>query len=214
MTDLYGDKLSVSATPYAVPNGKAGEDLPWVNYKLVVNGNNYSIYVDDFMVSECTFNVNKYDYFGYLSLNCCVANVLVDDFKLTVQDTELPPVISPLEAPVVTFNEAEEEITWDYVEGATTYRVSINGANSVAFNNKYSLKSLRPGTYEITVTAISDDTFLALDSAPSAVLNYTVEEIEPEPVEKKGCKGAMGIELSAIVAIAAFGISEYKRRRS
>ena len=50
MGDLYGEKLSLTKAAYTVPGGKAGEDLPWVNYKLVAEGNRYRIYADDTLV--------------------------------------------------------------------------------------------------------------------------------------------------------------------
>lgn len=210
MRDLYGDKLALTSSTYAVPGGQAGQDLPWVTYKLVANGNNYKMYVDDFMVSDCTFSATKYDYFGYLSLNCCIANVLIDDFKVTVQDETLPPPIEPLTAPVVTLNEAEKLITWDYVSGASTYKVFVDGQSTVVFNNSYSLENLAPGSHEISVVAISDDTFISLDSPASQTVTYTVAA--PDEGKKKGCGGMVGTELAFLLSAAALVLVSAKRK--
>jgi len=213
--DLYGEKLSLDKEVYTVPNGKANEDLPWVTYKLVANENNYKMYINDTLVTDCTFNVNKYDYYGYLSLNCCIANVLVDDFAVTVQDEELPPVIAPLTAPVLSVNAEEKELNWDYVEGASTYRVTVDGEDTTAFYNYYDLSKLPVGTHTITVTAISDDTFLALDSNPSESITYTVEgkADNTEKPTKKGCGGVTGVELPLILSVLGLGAVFSKRRR-
>ena len=90
---------SLAKAPYTAPGGKAGEDLPWVNYKLVAEGNRYRIYADDTLVLDCTFDIPSYDYFGYLSLNCCTSNILVDDFRITVQDETLRPRSCPCPLP-------------------------------------------------------------------------------------------------------------------
>ena len=61
MGDLYGEKLSLTKAAYTVPGGKAGEDLPWVNYKLVAEGNRYRIYADGQLVAEAESPADSYD---------------------------------------------------------------------------------------------------------------------------------------------------------
>ena len=217
MGDLYGEKLSLTKAAYTVPGGKAGEDLPWVNYKLVAEGNRYRIYADDTLVLDCTFDIPSYDYFGYLSLNCCTSNILVDDFRITVQDETLPPEILPLPAPVVRLNAEEKEIEWDAVEGASTYLVDLGVGEPVStFARKYSLANLASGTYEITVTAVSDDVFEAKNSAPSEAVTYVAEKQNNEEGDNDaaGCGSSViagGPAGAALAACAAWLFGRRKR---
>lgn len=105
MQSMFGDALRFEDASYKVPSSASGEDMPWVDYKLEVNGNTYKMYLDDFLVADCTFDVKTFDYFGFLSLNCCTADILVDDFYVNIADTELPPVIEKLPSPVVALGE-------------------------------------------------------------------------------------------------------------
>ena len=139
----------------------------------------------------------------------------MDDFAVTVQDEELPPVIEPLTAPVLSVNAEEKELNWDYVEGASTYRVTVDGESSTVIYNYYDLSKLSAGTHTITVTAISDDTFEALDSNPSEPITYTVEgkADNTEKPAKKGCGGVTGVELPIILSILGIGAVFSKRRK-
>lgn len=217
MGDLYGEKLSLTKAAYTVPGGKAGEDLPWVNYKLVAEGNRYRIYADDTLVLDCTFDIPSYDYFGYLSLNCCTSNILVDDFRVTVQDETLPPEILPLPGlPWSGLNAEEKEIEWDAVEGASTYLVDLGVGEPVStFARKYSLANLAPGTYEITVTAVSDDVFEAKNSAPSEAVTYVAEKQNNEEGDNDaaGCGSSVIAAFRAGAALAACAAWLFGRRK-
>ena len=213
MQDLYGEKLSLTRTPYSVPGAVAGEDLPWVTYRLIAEGNRYRITVDGAVVVDCTFDVPTYDYFGYLSLNCCTSNLLVDDFSVTVQDETLPPEILPLETPVVSLDAENQKITWNAVAGAGLYRVTVGSTVKTVSATQYALDKLKPGTYEITVTAISDDTFVAKDSAPSAPVSYTVGSEEEEEPDATGCNSSLGGSFGAFGLLAAFAVCGRRKRR-
>lgn len=199
---LYGDKLSFTHTTYSVSGATEGADLPWIAYKLVADENTYKLYADEHLIADCTFDVNSFDYFGYLSLNCCTSNILVDDFNVTVQDETLPPEILPLATPVVTLDEANKRITWEEVEGAAFYLVRLGENNEKTVSaTKYDLDRLRPGTYSITVTALSDDPFIAKDSAPSAPISYTVAGEDGA----QGSGGETGGGCGSVVAFSGFG---------
>lgn len=214
---LYGDKLAFTHTSYSVPGATEG-DLPWIDYKLVANGNTYKLYADEHLIADCTFDVNSFDYFGYLSLNCCTSNILVDDFSVTVQDETLPPEILPLATPVVTLDEANKRITWEEVEGAAFYLVHLgeNNEKTVAAT-QYALDRLKPGTYSITVTALSDDSFVAKDSAPSAPISYTVagEDGTQEPGGETGggCGSVVTFTGAGAVLLAAAAVLPVRRKR-
>lgn len=211
---LYGDKLTLSGGVYTVPDASANVDLPWVEYKLDVNENSYVMSVDGTVVKECVFNVDNFNYYGYLSLNCCTANVMIDDFSVEVKDETLPPEILPLEAPVLTLKTEEKKIEWDYVNGASTYVVTINGKEKTVTNNSYSLDRLSVGEHKITVRALSDDIFEAKDSLESNEIVYIVENgdggdtnVAPSSSngEKGGCGSSIGSSLT--VSFAAFALA-------
>ena len=122
----------------------------------------------------------------------------------------MPPVINPLEAPVLNLNEEEKTVSWDFVSGASNYLVSVDGREEVVFVNSYDLSRLSAGEHEIKVVAISDDTFEALNSE-AAVISYTVEA--PQPEKKKGCGGFTGAELPFALSLLGLGVVTIKRRR-
>lgn len=106
---LYGDKLSLERDVYSVPSASPNEATPWIAYTLEVAESRYVLKADNRIIANCSFSIPNYDYFGYLSLNCCTANILVDDFAVSVKDETLPPEILPLTAPVVKLDEAAKK---------------------------------------------------------------------------------------------------------
>ncbi len=72
----------------------------------------------------------------------------------------------------------EEILTWDKVDGASSYLVEIDGKRYETTTNSFDIftYTLEYKTYEIKVTAYGDlDNYL--DSKPSQVLEYTVSEV-------------------------------------
>lgn len=202
---LYGDKLSLERNIYSVPSAEISEATPWIEYKLEVTDDRYILKADDYTIVDCTFSIQNYDYFGYLSLNCCTANVLIDDFKVSVKDDTLPPVIEPLPAPVVKLDEAAKKISWDYVEGSGTYVVTVDGKEKTVSANSYSLDRLTVGEHKITVRALSDDLFEAKDSAESNEIVYSVAKTQPETPSsgaKKGCSSSVCAEIPFVCLLA------------
>ncbi len=212
---LYGDKLSLERKVYSVPSAAADEATPWIMYTLDVAESRYVLKADGQTIADCTFSIPNYDYFGYLSLNCCTANILVDDFTVSVKDETLPPEILPLPAPVVKLDEAAKKITWDFVDGSGSYAVTVDGKEKTISTNSYSLDRLTAGEHRITVRALSDDTFEAKDSAESNEIVYTAGDSgEPEESEKKkGCKSAAGAEIP-LACFSAMAVAGIKRKKN
>ena len=214
--NLYGDRLSRERKTYSVPSAAAGEETPWIGYTLEVTESRYVLKADDQTIADCTFSIPNYDYFGYLSLNCCTANILVDDFVVSVKDETLPPEILPLPAPVVKLDDTAKKITWDYVDGSGSYAVTVDGKEKTISTNSYSLERLAPGEHRITVRALSDDVFEAKDSAESNEIVYTAAgntDGSAEGEKKKGCKSAAGAEIP-LVCFSAAAIAAIKRKNS
>ena len=215
MQSMFGDALRFEDASYKVPSSASGEDMPWVDYKLEVNGNTYKMYLDDFLVADCTFDVKTFDYFGFLSLNCCTADILVDDFYVNIADTELPPVIEKLPSPVVALGEDGKSIKWDRIAGANLYTVYIDGEVVKTSNKtKYEFENtLSAGEHKVQVKAVSEDTFEALDSDLSAEVVYTVAASSSESTDngEKGCGSTAAFGSLALAGIIAAAVSKRKR---
>ena len=205
--EMFKDVLNIEYNAYEIPDAQSNVDAPWINYRLEVNENNYKLFVNDAKIIDCTFAVTSFDYFGYLSLNCCTANVLVDDFYVTNNDTELPPAIDPLPTPVVTLNEAEKKVEWRLVDGANLYAVYINGELVKTAAKKYYQfeEDLAPGEYVVQVKAISSDTFVAIDSPLSEGVTYTVAGGGTGTSGEDPADGGCGSVTSGVAAMVALG---------
>lgn len=195
---LFGEALDLKTNDYTMPDTVASGDSSWLNVKYEVSGNNYKMYVNNSAVTNLTFDIDDYDYYGYLSLNCCSANILVDDFKVAVTDTEAPPEISPLPTPQPVLDEANSVISWPAIEGVLSYNVNINGKTSLVFTNSFKLNALKDaGDYVIKVSAVSEDPFLQKNSPESEPITYSVKGDT-----KKGCGSyAGGSVLAVAVAV-------------
>lgn len=211
---LYGDKLSLNTKNYKVPGLAAEKDSDFIEIKLEARGNNYKLYANDSVLIDCTFDVSLFDYFGKLSVNCCSANVLIDDVKVTVLDETLPPEILPLPSPEVTLDEAGKKISWERVEGSEGYVVKIGDREETVFGTSFDLSKLQAGTHEITVTAISGDTFENLNSAPSNKVTFTVNGEKTE--KASGCGGsatAASVTGACVLLALASGVLALKRKK-
>lgn len=218
MRDLYGERLSVTRENYEVPGLNEYEDCAdFITVKLVADGRNYKLYANDFLMVDCTYNVASFDHFGYISLNCCTSNILVDDFTVEVQDESLPPEIPALPAPEVTHDTENNQLTWKRVSGASGYRVSYGDSVDTVYTPKFSLSALKAGEYDITVTAITDDAFEHKNSAPSEAIHVVVVEGKAEGGDggKKGCgsSAAASCTAAAVALMAAGGVLALIRRR-
>lgn len=74
----------------------------WHTYKLVVQDNDFDMYVDDVHFGGATITQTSANKHGYLSLISTVANVYIDDFQMVNKDTEAPPAIEDTEEPEPT----------------------------------------------------------------------------------------------------------------
>ena len=63
----------------------------WHTYKLVVQDNEFDMYVDGEHFGGATISQASANKHGYLSLISTVANVYIDDFEMINKDTEAPP---------------------------------------------------------------------------------------------------------------------------
>lgn len=211
--EMFGEKLTFDSRSYAVPDAVAGEDTPWMEYKLEAENNRYRMYLDGVQVVDCIFEVDSFDYFGFLSLNCCTADVLIDDFYVNVADTQLPPVIENLPAPELKWDEASRTVSWEKIAGANLYTVYIDGKSVKTFNkNSYRIEEeLSEGEHILTVRALSEDAFEALDSALSAPVSYIVSSKARDSSGKGGCGSLAGSGAFPVFVLSALGFALKKK---
>ena len=82
-------------------------------------------------------------------------------------NTPLPACATP----VLTWSAGTETLSWQAVEGARAYLVTVNGT-ALGETAETSMKITKDGTYRITVKALAGDGYT--DSAASAVKTVTV----------------------------------------
>ncbi|WP_214626625.1 family 16 glycoside hydrolase [Paenibacillus agaridevorans] len=68
----------------------------WHTYKLVAEDNIFTAYVDDQVVGVVDYSNKKIDFAGYISINVCVGDVMIDDVSVEVQDDEAAAGGEPL----------------------------------------------------------------------------------------------------------------------
>ncbi len=213
---LYGEKLTLSRETYTVPGVEANEDFAdFVNVKLVVNNKRYVLYADDTAVLDCTFDIPLYDYFGYVSINCCTSNIQIDDVKITVADDSLPPVIPMLSTPEITNDAAAKKITWKRVPDADGYRIAYGDKSEIVYATSFSYEKLPAGEYDVTVTALPVDSFEHRESEPSEAVRITVGGTASGG-EKKGCGssvGATAVGGGIVLACGAAALLCVRRKR-
>ena len=206
---IYGDKMTYVASNTSVAGNTAG-DTGWMDFKLEAGDHAYVLSIDGKEILNCSLDIPTFDYFGYLSLNCCCANALIDDFRITNKDDGLPPVIAPLASPEVVIDTETKKISWSEVPDADSYKIICGDAEKTVagYVTEYDLTRLRleEGEYTVTVTAVSPDAFLYKDSAPSNAVRFTIEgEKTSGKKDKKGCGSSMGgIYFTATALLGAF----------
>lgn len=97
-----------------------------------------------------------------------------ENFK-TIADEVKPEAIA---APVLTLN--DKTVTWNAVEGATGYIVTVNGvAGEKITDTEYTLDKTDAGSYVITVKAVGDGK-TKLDSEESSAITMVIKAGESE----------------------------------
>ena len=135
------------------------------------------------------------------------------DFKAIADD--LRP--SQLTAPVLKLD--GNIVSWDAVEGATGYEVSVNGGENILVSGtSYTVEATQNGTYEIAVKALGDGG-KKLDSNYSKI-TYTVGSSQSDGTDdnslggnssKSGCGSSVG-GMAVLAAIAMTAMSIKKKR--
>ena len=137
------------------------------------------------------------DSYGYISLstdtNGCFS---IDNFRLYNLDEEvlsgatreeilsnyddnkvLADVVAPTKIATPTLTLTNNTVSWDAIEGATGYVVTLNGVQlEKQTETSYTIRETTPGEYVVTVQAISDGSKTSLDSNVSKSVTYVVED--------------------------------------
>jgi hypothetical protein len=105
----------------------------------------------------------------------------------------------------------EGVVSWDAVEGATGYIVSVNDQTTEVGADvlSYTVEATEVGDYTITVVAKGNGEWIS-DSAQSNAISFT---IQPPKAEKKGC-GSVVVDGSILMALATVaGVALVAKKR-
>ena len=199
----------------------------WHTYKLVVQDNEFDMYVDDVHFGGATITQTSANKHGYLSLISTVANVYIDDFQMVNKDTEAPPAeedsgepepapdLSPVLTGENTFTVTAGEQK-DLVVGMDTKDQIIVkvDANKRGVMSKYY-------SYENKQFTISGDYLSGLDAGEYEFLvgtdggEVTFKVTVAEAEEKGGCGSSVAagsVILAGAGMLAAFALVISKRK--
>lgn len=154
------------------------------------------------------------DTYGYVSLETTNCGYLkIDNFKVKNVDNKYASMEEALEgykdfeeivdqydpkqvaAPVITLNSETGTVSWEAVEHAKGYIVTVNGRVGVLNTaTSYKIEASKSGDYVVTVKAVADgsknDTFgyiWALDSEESNAVTYTAVVNDNKQTPSRGC---------------------------
>ena len=206
--------------------------------KMVVMNKSVTIYLQELVegttpTEEAWVKAAEFqtaDTYGKITFASTEAGVFaLDDIRITPIDDPNPEVVAAnaaayvsfqaiadenrpitLIAPVVTMT--ENVISWNAVEDATGYIVSVNGTTTEVGADvlSYTVDMTEVGDYTITVVAKGNGDWIS-DSAQSNAISFT---IQPPKAEKKGCGSVVvdGSILMALVTVAGVALVAKKRK--
>lgn len=205
--------------------------------KMVVMNKSVTIYLQELVegttpTEEAWVKAAEFqtaDTYGKITFASTEAGVFaLDDIRITPIDDPNPEVVAAnaaayvsfqaiadenrpitLIAPVVTMT--ENVISWNAVEDATGYIVSVNGTTTEVGADvlSYTVDTTEVGDYTITVVAKGNGDWIS-DSAQSNAISFT---IQPPKAEKKGC-GSVVVDGSILMALATVaGVALVAKKR-
>jgi len=99
----------------------------WHTYKLVAEDNIFTAYVDDQIVGVVDYSNKKTDVAGYISINVCVGDVMIDDVSVEVRDDEAAAGGEPVSEQPADPDGANAGSGQEAVEGAGEASVAASG---------------------------------------------------------------------------------------
>ena len=237
LLDFKQETLSIqdSLTNYNFRPSEAGA-VKRTAVKMVVINKTVTVYLQELVegtapTEEAWVKAAEFqtaDTYGKITFASTEAGVFsLDDIRVTPIDDPDPAVVAAnaaayvsfqeiadehrpitLDAPVITMNESV--VSWEAVEGATGYIVSVNNQTTEVGADvlSYTVEATEVGDYTITVIAKGNGEWIS-DSAQSNAISFT---IEPPKAEKKGC-GSVVMDGSILIVVAAAGIALVARKR-
>ena len=237
LLDFKQESLSIqdSLTNYNFRPSEAGA-VKRTAVKMVVINKTVTVYLQELVegtapTEEAWVKAAEFqtaDTYGKITFASTEAGVFsLDDIRVTPIDDPDPAVVAAnaaayvsfqeiadehrpitLDAPVITMNESV--VSWEAVEGATGYIVSVNDQTTEVGADvlSYTVEATEVGDYTITVVAKGNGEWIS-DSAQSNAISFT---IEPPKAEKKGC-GSVVMDGSILIVVAAAGIALVARKR-
>ena len=247
LLDFKQETLSIqeSLTNYNFRPSEAGA-VKRTAIKMVVINKTVTVYLQELIkgtdpTEEAWVKAAEFqtaDTYGKITFASTEAGVFsLDDIRITPIDDPDPAVVVAnaaayvsfqeiadeqkpitLDAPVITMNESV--VSWEAVEGATGYIVSVNDQTTEVGADvlSYTVEATEVGDYTITVVAKGNGAWIS-DSAQSNSISFTIQDptsepstSEPKEEKKSGC-GSVVADGSILMVAAAVGIALVAKKR-
>ncbi len=155
------------------------EEASWVvsmssaNYYVTVYNTLHSRYLNNYSGTKFNFAGSQSTYYYYI--------YYIDGTATEEPETPEQPVVTPLEAPVVTATATANTVTveWTAVEGAKDYTVVCGEQSVTVTATTATFENVAAGSYKVTVTANPADEALHTASTSEAV-EVVVEDAPAE----------------------------------
>ena len=155
------------------------EEASWVvsmssaNYYVTVDNTLHSRYLNNYSGTKFNFAGSQSTYYYYI--------YYIDGTATEEPETPEQPVVTPLEAPVVTATATANTVTveWTAVEGAKDYTVVCGEQSVTVTATTATFENVAAGSYKVTVTANPADEALHTASTSEAV-EVVVEDAPAE----------------------------------
>ena len=173
-SDAYANKLSFKAEKDA--------EATWVvtmsaeSYFATLYNTLHGRYFNNYYDSKFNFASSQGTYYYYI--------YYIDGASTEEPETPEQPVVTPLEAPVVTATATGNTVTveWTAVEGAKDYTVVCGDQSVTVTTTTATFEGVTAGSYKVTVTANPADEALHVASRSEAVEVVVEAAAEPQSV--------------------------------
>ncbi len=173
-SDAYANKLSFKAEKDA--------EATWVvtmsaeSYFATLYNTLHGRYFNNYYGSKFNFASSQGTYYYYI--------YYIDGASTEEPETPEQPVVTPLEAPVVTATATGNTVTveWTAVEGAKDYTVVCGDQSVTVTTTTATFEGVTAGSYKVTVTANPADEALHVASRSEAVEVVVEAAAEPQSV--------------------------------
>lgn len=156
---IYSDPIDVRVSRLIRPT------ISITNEEITITNNSqdvlrYLLYIDNTEIDlglNKTYQIDSTEFVD--SKNVYVVAISNSDLILNSKPSNSLNISKIIDVENLRYDKMNEEITFDLVDGITTYELTINGELIILQSNKYNIRKdeFKEGITEVTVKAISDD---------------------------------------------------------